>query len=516
VNLQRKLTLSLAVGLLAPLTVVQTIQFLHIRSELNSVAKNNQAILEDMATRNIENIEKASTGFIKRGEMEDLDKQIVQITEIPGLIEYSLTDAKGVIRYSSVASRKRQSLPAEIKDSLLLTGKPIIRRHDNALQVYRPLISSADCAACHQKWKEGQVGGVQFFAFSDTDLVVAQSQAANSFHSIENSSVLWFVATGAVVAILIVVLTAWLLRRNIGSTVNSALIKLADGATRTADAAAQFACTSQDLADGSSGQAASLEETSSSLEEIASMAKHNAESAGDAKTISHQTLELAESGSASVTDMRTAMDGIIQAARNIAAVVKDIDEISFQTNLLALNAAVEAARAGAAGTGFAVVADEVRNLAQRAAKAAKKTEAMIDDSVQRSQRGAEITEQVAESFGKIVSNAKKVDALVAQISEASKEQGQGIGQLNVAVASMDKVTQNNASTAEQSAEAARTLDQQAKMLQGVVVQLNLLFRDQRAEGGEAMPIRSSSKAIEKAMTRPRRRPAQDTRAVHQI
>jgi len=491
VTLQRKLTLSLAVGLLVPLAIVQAIQFFHIRSELNSVAANNQEILETMATRNIENIEKASTGFISRGEMDDLDKQIDQIRTIPGLIEYSLSDDRGVVKYSSIAANKRKTLPDDIKYTLLATGKPVIRRSGNALQVFRPLLSNENCAACHPKWKNGQVGGVQFFSFSDRDLVDAQTQATGSLRTIEKSTILWFGGTSLIVAAILVILTAWLLRLNLGRTVDTALKKLASGVTQTSAAAEHFAGTSEQLADGAAGQAASLEETSASLEEISSMAKHNAESAGNAKVISNQTLQLAEGGAASVAGMRQAMAEITKASTNIAEIVKDIDQISFQTNLLALNAAVEAARAGEAGAGFAVVADEVRNLARRSAQSAKRTSDMINDSVHRSERGAAISDEVAQAFEKIVANAKRVDALVAEIAEGSNEQGQGINQLNSAVAAMDQVTQRNAATAEESAEAARELDSQQKILRGVVGDLNALFATEQLPTAP-VPFSSSS------------------------
>ena len=81
------------------------------------------------------------------------------------------------------------------------------------------------------------------------------------------------------------------------------------------------------------------------------------------------------------------MAKIRASAEGTSQIIKDINEIAFQTNLLALNAAVEAARAGEAGRGFAVVAEEVRSLALRSKEAAKKTEALIRESVTQAGEG---------------------------------------------------------------------------------------------------------------------------------
>jgi methyl-accepting chemotaxis protein len=162
--------------------------------------------------------------------------------------------------------------------------------------------------------------------------------------------------------------------------------------------------------------------------------------------------------------MNTAMGAIKASSDDIAKIIKTIDEIAFQTNILALNAAVEAARAGEAGMGFAVVADEVRNLAQRSAVAAKETAVKIEGAISRSAQGVQISNKVAQTLNDIVTKARQVDELAAEVAGASREQTQGITQINVAVGQMDKVTQSNAASAEESAAAAQELNAQAVVM----------------------------------------------------
>ncbi len=166
-----------------------------------------------------------------------------------------------------------------------------------------------------------------------------------------------------------------------------------------------------------------------------------------------------------------AMDDIKASSDGIAKIIKTIDELAFQTNILALNAAVEAARAGESGMGFAVVADEVRSLAQRCAQAAKETAGKIEDAVQKSAKGAEISAKVARSLEEIVTKARQVDEMAGEVAAASREQSQGIEQVNTAVSQMDKVTQSNAANAEESASAAEELNAQADALKDAVAEL---------------------------------------------
>jgi methyl-accepting chemotaxis protein len=169
------------------------------------------------------------------------------------------------------------------------------------------------------------------------------------------------------------------------------------------------------------------------------------------------------------------MDCLLEAVRDIkqsgddtAKILKDIDEIAFQTNLLALNAAVEAARAGEAGKGFAVVAEEVRNLAQRSAAAAKKTADLINNSQKSSENGVNLAEETAQSIEKIAEASMKIEIIVDEIAKAAYEQANGVSQVNIAIGSLDQVTQSNASQSEELAASSEELSSQALSINDLV------------------------------------------------
>ena len=292
----------------------------------------------------------------------------------------------------------------------------------------------------------------------------------------------------------------WWLTRSITKPIRQVVDHLSAGAEQTVSAAGQVSSSSQSLAEGASEQAASLEETSSSLEEMSSMTQRNAESAGKVKELGSEARTAGDIAVGDMQTMRSAMDAIKTSSDDIAKIIKTIDEIAFQTNILALNAAVEAARAGEAGAGFAVVADEVRSLAQRCAQAAKETATKIEDSVQKSAYGVEISAKVAKSLEEIVGKARQVDELAGEVAAASKEQSQGITQVNLAVSQMDKVTQSNAANAEESAAAAEELNAQAELLKDAVDHL-LQMVDGSANRGSAGASAGPASHLQPARTR---------------
>ncbi|MGK5094502.1 methyl-accepting chemotaxis protein [Deltaproteobacteria bacterium TL4] len=226
----------------------------------------------------------------------------------------------------------------------------------------------------------------------------------------------------------------------------------------------QIASASQNLAQGASSQASALEEITASMTQVAAQTETNAENANQANILATSARESANAGDAQMKGMITAMSEIDESSQNISKIIKVIDEIAFQTNLLALNAAVEAARAGVHGKGFAVVANEVRNLAGRSAKAAKETTDMIEDSTKRVQQGIDIANKTGQALTEIVSGVGKVTDLVGEIAAASREQAEGIGQINQGLRQIEQVTQANTSTSEETAASAEQLSSQSTHL----------------------------------------------------
>lgn len=308
------------------------------------------------------------------------------------------------------------------------------------------------------------------------------------------SSASTIMITGLSLGVVVGALLAFFLTRSITKPIKAVAEALSAGAEQTASAAGQVSSASQSLAEGASEQAASLEETSSSLEEMASMTRRNAENSGKVKDLGSQARHAGDQGVHDMAKMMDAMQAIKASSDEVAKIIKTIDEIAFQTNILALNAAVEAARAGEAGMGFAVVADEVRNLAQRAAQSAKETAAKIEDAVQKSALGAEISAKVATSLEEIVGKARQVDELAGEVAAASREQSQGIEQVNSAVTQMDKVTQSNAASAEESASAAEELNAQAENLKDAVFQLLRLVDGNNAGAIQNADARASARS----------------------
>lgn len=304
--------------------------------------------------------------------------------------------------------------------------------------------------------------------------------------------------------------------REIGSLLNVSNDKIS-GASH------QSAASAIELREAATEQAASLQETMASTEEISAMVNQNAESANKVKTTVDVNQKEAEEGSRRVNEV---LDSISEIKRtneeildqmetsnkefgNIVKIIAEIgektnviNEIVFQTKLLSFNASVEAARAGEHGKGFAVVAEEVGNLAQMSGNAAKQITEMLTNSIKevndivekttekvdklvevgkdKISMGLSTAQKCREVLDKITENARSISSMIAEITHASKEQAQGIQEINKAISQLDQVTQQNSSVAQQSSHQAEGLKLEAEHLTEAVATLMVFVEGRRA------------------------------------
>ena len=238
-------------------------------------------------------------------------------------------------------------------------------------------------------------------------------------------------------------------------------------------AAGEISAGSNDLSARTEQSASSLQQTASSMEVLTGTVRSAAESASMASQLAQSASTVAQDGGAVVAQVVQTMDEITSSARRIGEIIGTIDGIAFQTNILALNAAVEAARAGENGRGFAVVASEVRSLAQRSASAAREIKTLVGDSLEKVDTGSRLVGQAGSTMAEIVASVQRVSDVIGEISHSAREQTQGLGQINVAVAQLDTMTQQNAALVEQSAAAADSMREQTARLSQAVAAFRL-------------------------------------------
>ncbi|QNI04452.1 HAMP domain-containing protein [Halomonas sp. SH5A2] len=348
---------------------------------------------------------------------------------------------------------------------------------------------------------------------SDWQLVVAmdEHEATAGLRGIATTSIITLLIVAVITAIALSLLLKWLLRRILSArdamndiasgegdltqrlpeegndeitqiaaafnrfvaTMDTVLQDVRSSSEAVHNAATEIANGGQDLSRRTENTASSLQQTSASMEEITSTVEHTSSSAKEANQLSQAASDVAGRGGQAVSEVITTMEDIAESSGKIGDIVTLMNNISFQTNLLALNASVEAARAGEHGRGFAVVAEEVRKLAQRSNDAANDIKNLIEDSQGKVQNGTKLVHSAGETMDDIVSHITRVTDVLGEITSATTEQSDGIGQVNIAVADLDRMTQENAAMVEESTTAAEQLKDQADHLTETISRFKL-------------------------------------------
>jgi methyl-accepting chemotaxis protein len=298
----------------------------------------------------------------------------------------------------------------------------------------------------------------------------------------------WFnVIVGAAFLIIISALLIWFLERTAIrplSRIQSWLESSASGVTDTANSLSR---SSGFLAKGASENTKAVTDAIGSLEILQSTARRNAGHSEKAKDLVVKAKSFVDEANLSMMQITAAMEEIRSSGQASSQIVKTVEEIALKTNILALNAAVEAARAGEAGLGFAVVADEVRNLANRSAEAAKNTTLLLASSITRINEGGSLVKKAEESFEKLVETTDEVSALMEGITQDSQGQSRDIQAVHQSIAMVDKVTQENAVEAAETANISAELNHQAYLLSQTIEQVASVL------SGSAPPARPAKR-----------------------
>lgn len=303
--------------------------------------------------------------------------------------------------------------------------------------------------------------------------LISQDNQEEALHAI--SLINKIIGFGFIFFIAIISIISTLTAKSITKPLIKIIKSLLGESKQISESANQVASMGQTLAQTTTEQTTSLDETTTSLKKISGSTKQNSDYAVQANSLADTVLKLSLSGTDSMKEMNASVEAISLAAKETTEIIKVINDIAFQTNLLALNAAVEAARAGDAGKGFSVVAEEVRNLAQKSASAARDTANKIKRSQELAARGTEVSKQVSKSLDEIRASAERSTTLGKELSQASKDQTVEVIDIATAISQLDAVTQNNATTAEQSAVAAEELLTQSKAVEMNIENLSHLI-----------------------------------------
>ena len=297
---------------------------------------------------------------------------------------------------------------------------------------------------------------------------------AGQFHS----TVIGFSVVGLI--ILAAILLGVYLSRLIAGSLKVSAASLQDIGEKLGAAVNQVNDSAAVIAESSNEQAASVEQTSATMSQTSAMIASNTENTGTAAKIALETEQSTTSSEQSMAELLEAMAELKESSNTVGKIVKTIDDIAFQTNLLAINATVEAARAGGdAGRSFGVVAEEVRNLALKSAQSAADTAEMIQKNIALTNTSRASAEKVLQMSKDDAENARKLSKLIAEIAAASEEQANGAHQISAAMSLIEKSTQSNAATSQQSAASAAMLKELMVELESIYYSVNAVVYGKR-------------------------------------
>ena len=197
-KLHMKLVLSLVSGLVIVVVFSQLLQYASLKKIVSEFSEENILLLEnrekEFALNMYKSIERAVAGSLERGEMEKFSELLKVQNQVQGLIEFSLFDKDGIVRYSSQDQYLDKKLSDDIDQLIKKDQSMHLIETEESIEIYQPQKIVIDCIRCHTTWENGGIGGVTHFRFSTKALSQANKQAGLAISKMNRSIFLWSVA----------------------------------------------------------------------------------------------------------------------------------------------------------------------------------------------------------------------------------------------------------------------------------------------------------------------------------
>lgn len=296
----------------------------------------------------------------------------------------------------------------------------------------------------------GEPVGIASVAVPEQQVIDIQARLAAGGLQTQASLKRWILGIG-IGAMGFCLALAFLISWKIAAPIQTTVSEFSRSSGQMLQMSNRFSSQAQNVAKGASEQASSLEEISASMEEMSAAVKRNFENSSQVEKIVRDSATDVREADQSIQTFGQFFMEISKAGEKTVGIVQTIEDIAFQVNLLSLNAAIEAARAGEAGAGFSVVADEVRTLSGKTSEAAQTTAAILQEMGETIGSGQEILENATRKFARVLANSERIERLISDIALESRQQAQGIEQVNQSIFHVDAVVQQNAVHAEEAA-----------------------------------------------------------------